>query len=304
MTTLSAKIQSTIARVADSLLSDPNLSDRTKTLYTQILLPFLNEYGRYPASSITRAEVAYYLQGRDHLSYRTQNLHHTVISRLFSHALELNVTDNNPAAHIKRRKPDKRKGESKEEHEFRYLSKSELKELYKRTQHSPRLSALVTLLHESGARIAEVLALDINDLAFEEGHFRVTGKGNRIRRCYFGDKTKKALTHYMKSHREHPHAALFTERSKRMCNVKRLTYHTAYKELREATKDSLALSHVGFHDLRHTFATERAEIVPLETLRALMGHQNIQTTLIYQKITSETAQESARIALKTLAERR
>jgi integrase/recombinase XerD len=39
----------------------------------------------------------------------------------------------------------------------------------------------------------------------------------------------------------------------------------------------------------------------LEVLRALLGHEKIQTTLIYQKITLRVARESAEEALEMLA---
>lgn len=57
---------------------------------------------------------------------------------------------------------------------------------------------------------------------------------------------------------------------------------------------------VRIHDLRHTFATERVGVMGIEELRALMGHENIQTTLRYQKVTSERAEEVARQALNSL----
>jgi site-specific recombinase XerD len=56
----------------------------------------------------------------------------------------------------------------------------------------------------------------------------------------------------------------------------------------------------GLHDLRHTFATERVGLMALEELRALMGHENIQTTLRYQKVTSLRAEEVAHKALNVL----
>jgi integrase/recombinase XerD len=42
------------------------------------------------------------------------------------------------------------------------------------------------------------------------------------------------------------------------------------------------------HDLRHTFATGRVGLMEIEELRALRGHENIQTTLRYQKRLSGT----------------
>jgi len=52
--------------------------------------------------------------------------------------------------------------------------------------------------------------------------------------------------------------------------------------------------------LRHTFATERVGMMGIEELRALMGHENIQTTLRYQKVTSKRAESVAKQALEKL----
>ncbi|MBC1281145.1 site-specific integrase, partial [Nostoc sp. UCD121] len=57
---------------------------------------------------------------------------------------------------------------------------------------------------------------------------------------------------------------------------------------------------IRIHDLRHTFATERVGLMGIEELRALMGHESIQTTLRYQKVTSQRAEVVAKSALKNL----
>jgi len=61
------------------------------------------------------------------------------------------------------------------------------------------------------------------------------------------------------------------------------------------------LQAIRIHDLRHTFATERVGLMAIEELRALMGHESIQTTLKYQKVTSQRAEEVAQLALRSLA---
>lgn len=66
------------------------------------------------------------------------------------------------------------------------------------------------------------------------------------------------------------------------------------------TRDEPLLKGVRIHDLRHTFATERVGLMGIEELRALLGHQHIQTTLRYQKVTSARAEEVAMQALKKL----
>jgi integrase/recombinase XerD len=47
-------------------------------------------------------------------------------------------------------------------------------------------------------------------------------------------------------------------------------------------------------------ATERVGLMGIEELRALMGHTDIQTTLRYQKITSERAESIAQKAFDQL----
>lgn len=65
-------------------------------------------------------------------------------------------------------------------------------------------------------------------------------------------------------------------------------------------EQSLLLEAVILHDLRHTFATERVGLMSIEELRNLMGHEKIQTTLRYQKVTSLRVEEVAQKALSFL----
>lgn len=65
-------------------------------------------------------------------------------------------------------------------------------------------------------------------------------------------------------------------------------------------RDTLELQKIRIHNLKHTFATERAELVAIEKLRALMGHESIRTTLRYKKVMSQRAEEVAQLALKNL----
>jgi integrase/recombinase XerD len=290
----------TLARVATELLSNPALLPKTKKSYEGVLLPLLEKLGQISIDQIKRPQIEDYLLNLTHVGYRTHNKHQTIITRLFNFAIEHEYIDVNPISHLKPKKPDFKQGEHSSDEPVRYLGEKELNSLYKLIANIPRLNALVTLLHESGARISEVLALNLKDINFSEQEFKVVGKGNKKRWCYFGDRTQSALSHYINGNREHPHEALFTERLVFKRSIRRLTYDSAYKEWKEVVRKYSTLSDARLHDLRHTFATERARVVPLEVLRALLGHENIQTTLIYQKITSQVAKEVAHNALKDL----
>lgn len=289
----------TVARVATELLNDPNLAPLTRKSYQGVLTPFVAQVGRHFVDKVERSQIEAYLQSLTDMNFRTHNRHHTIIKRLFTFAAERGYTAHNPAAYIKRKKPQVSQGEHGSDEEVRYLKKPELAALYKRSARNLRLHALITLLHESGARIAEVLALNTTDIDFKKCQFQVVGKGNKKRWCYFGEHSTTALKAYFQK-RDGTHEALFIERLARSARVRRLSYATAYREWKEITESHPTLRTAGFHNLRHTFATERVKLLPLEVLRALLGHENIQTTLIYQKITSEVSREEAHKALEGL----
>jgi integrase/recombinase XerD len=73
-----------------------------------------------------------------------------------------------------------------------------------------RLSALVHLLYSSGARIAEILALDLSDIDFTARKFQVIGKGNKQRWCFYNEDTDFCLNNYIKYYRHSQINALFT----------------------------------------------------------------------------------------------
>ena len=164
-----------------------------------------------------------------------------------------------------------------------------------------RTSALVRLLHRSGARISELLSLDLEAIDLEQHKFQVIGKGNRQRWCFYSEDAAEVLQKYVAGHRHPGSPALFTAQQYLSGEVNRLSYRSAHHNWKQLIKGHPELAGIRLHDLRHTFATERVGIVAIEELRALMGHQSIQTTLRYQKVTSGQAQNAAHKAFCELS---
>jgi integrase/recombinase XerD len=158
----------------------------------------------------------------------------------------------------------------------------------------------VHILHRSGARISEVLALDLENVDRTNRKFQVVGKGNKCRWCFYSQDAEQALEKYVRYYRDPDHLALFTAKQRFSGKITRLSYHTAYKHWVRLVQPIPELQGIRLHDLRHTFATERVGLMGIEELRALMGHDNIQTTLRYQKVTSSRAEIVAQKALDTL----
>jgi integrase/recombinase XerD len=265
-------------------------------------MPLLQEHGQMPIEIMTRQTLQDYLNELTNLAYTTHQRHQTIIQALFNFAVEQGYIKANPIARLKRRKPDREKGEHGTDDVIRYLSPEQLKVLYRVVGSNLRMNALVHLLHRTGARIDEILALDLEAINLTQRKFQVIGKGNKRRWCFYSEDADRALERYLKYGRHSGNAALFTAQQPFTREVSRMSYRTAHQCWTDLIVQSLELEGIRMHDLRHTFATERVGLMGIEELRALMGHQNIQTTLRYQKVTSHRAETVAQTALSLLAE--
>lgn len=112
------------------------------------------------------------------------------------------------------------------------------------------------LLHTSGARIAEVLALNFDDIDLKTRKFQVVGKGNKQRWCFYSEVASQSLNHYIKYYRHPNHTALFTAQQPKTLAVSRLSYRMAHKSWKSLIENIPELQGIRLHDLRHTFATD------------------------------------------------
>jgi len=286
-----------LATVTADFLNRPGYANSTLKSYELTLMPLLKKHGRIPIELLTREILEEYLESLSALSYTTHRRHQAILQSLLNFALERGNLKANPIAHLKLRKPNPAVGESHTDEVVRYLNPEQLQALYLSLKPDPRMYALVLLLHRTGARIAEVLALNLADLDLNDYKFQVIGKGNKRRWCFYSEDAADALERYVQHYRHAESPALFTARQPQSNIVSRLSYTTVYKAWKQLTLTITLLNDSRIHDLRHTFATERVGLMGIEELRALLGHQNIQTTLRYQKVTSARAQEVAKYAL-------
>lgn len=290
----------TLAALATQFLERTGLSSSTIRTYESILIPLLKQYGRWSVEIIDREILVQYLNDLKSVKFRTHHKHQAVITALFNFAVELGYIKSNPLSKLKKRKPDPSKNEHNSDEEVRYLSDEQLSMLYQTVKQDARMNALVHLLHSTGARIAEILALNLSDIDLINRRFQVVGKRNKKRWCFYSEVAGVVLNHYLKYYRHPESEALFTAQQPFTLKVSRLSYATAYKSLLELVSDIPLLESIRFHQLRHCYGTERAGILEISELRALMGHQNIQTTLRYSKITSKRAEEVAQQAFKKI----
>jgi integrase/recombinase XerD len=289
-----------LATVVTEFLDRPDLASQTVRSYESVLTPLLKQYGSWPIELIDRACLEAYLNNLKHLAYTTHRRHQATLQALFNFALEREYLRNNPIARLKHRKPDRNQGEHASDQTIRYLTPEQLKLLYQVVSKDRRIETLVRLLHRTGARISEILALNLTDLDLDNHRFQVVGKGNKQRWCFYSQDVTPSLESYLNYYRYENHQALFTAQQRLTKQITRLSYRTAFEAWKTLISGHSMLEGIRIHDLRHTFATERVGIIGIEELRALMGHQDIQTTLRYQTVTSQRAEIAAQKAFEKL----
>ncbi len=140
--------------------------------------------------------------------------------------------------------------------------------------------AIVELLYSSGLRLAELVALDVEDLDLDDATVRVTGKGRKIRVVPVGRYALGALRHWLglrASWAAPGERAMFVGRRGR-----RIAARTVQRRLHVLALRQGIGTRVHPHLLRHSFATHLLESSgDLRAVQELLGHADIGTTQIY-----------------------
>ena len=156
----------------------------------------------------------------------------------------------------------------------------EVLEIMRDNCRNSRDLAMIDLLTSSGMRVGEMVALNRDDINFNERECVVLGKGSKERIVYFDARTKIHLQNYLES-RIDTCSALFVSLTAphdrlQICGVER--------RLRELGK-KLSLPRVHPHKFRRTLATSAIDKgMPIEQVQQLLGHQKIDTTMHYAMV--------------------
>jgi len=147
--------------------------------------------------------------------------------------------------------------------------------------------AIVGLMLLHGLRSAEVLALNRDDVLLSEAQLRVRGKGNKFRFLPLAPETVQLLEHYLRLERPNPCSAALFVSLKGRARATRMTsagLRSLFRHHRQTTNIQLANP----HRFRHTFASDMIRAgMSLPALMQLMGHSDIQTTLVYVQVTPQ-----------------
>lgn len=133
--------------------------------------------------------------------------------------------------------------------------------------------ALISLFYSSACRISEVRQLNRADLDMENRSFRVIGKGQEERSCFFSEYAKQNIVNYLNS-RADALEPLFISRENNRWSKEAIEVY-----VKNLIAKAGINKHITPHSFRHSVLTNlRREGARLEDLQLLAGHKDISTT--------------------------
>ncbi|MGC9293406.1 MAG: tyrosine-type recombinase/integrase [Acidobacteriaceae bacterium] len=153
-----------------------------------------------------------------------------------------------------------------------------------------RDAVIMELLYGCGIRNAELVGLDLDDIAWANGSLLVRGKGRKQRYVPLGDVAAAAIRRYLPS-REGKLAAAGKQTPALLLNARlkgngRLTTRSVGRIVKQiATRRGLPAD-VHPHTLRHAFGTHMLEEgADLRAIQEMLGHARLSTTQRYTHLT-------------------
>jgi len=159
--------------------------------------------------------------------------------------------------------------------------------------------AILEFLYSTGARITEVVDLDVDDLHFaDDAVVRLFGKGSKERIVPVGGYAQRAVSDYLV--RSRPGLALKGKGTPALfLNQRggRLSRQSVWLLISKAAQRAGLNVEVSPHTLRHSFATHLLEGgADVRVVQELLGHASVTTTQIYTKVTVDSLREAYQLA--------
>ena len=168
---------------------------------------------------------------------------------------------------------------------------------------SLRDHAIIELLYGTGARVSEIVGIDMSDFSQSdlEGNpitvLKLRGKGSKERLVPIGSFAKSALDEYLvrirpnlltKSKSPRVETALFLNQ-----RGSRLSRQSAWQMISDAADATGLTGKVSPHVFRHSYATHLLDGgADIRVVQELLGHASVTTTQIYTLITIDKVREA------------
>ena len=194
------------------------------------------------------------------------------IAGFYKHAVEEELLEHSPAAHVRRPRVD---------YESRAvaLDRNELGALLVAAGLGPPFEhALISLLALNGLRVSEATGADIEHLGLERGHrtLTITRKGGKVVTIPLAPRTARAIDLAISERTGGP---VFLA-----ADGRRLDRHGAGRIVRKVARRAGITKAVTPHTLRHAFITAALDAgVPLRDVQEAASHPDPRTTMRYDR---------------------
>lgn len=168
-----------------------------------------------------------------------------------------------------------------------------------------RDQAMLELLYSSGARVSELIGININDLSsIDTSDGKVTtlklrGKGSKERIVPLGSFATKAVENYLVRVRPELASKSSKVTSALFLNSRgsRISRQSAWQMVLDAAEAAGVSEQVSPHVFRHSYATHLLDGgADIRVVQELLGHASVTTTQIYTLITIDKVRESYALA--------
>lgn len=218
---------------------------------------------------------------------RTKAHYLTVFNSFYKYLVFMDKIDVNPCDGIKSPRIEKKLPN--------YLTSEEIDKLFDLRLTKPidyRNKALLEVIYATGARISEVISLELNQIDFEECVIKVMGKGKKERIIPLGNTALNSLYIYISNYR-----AFLVKND--TCNYvflnkngTKISRQGVFKILKELANNAGIKKEISPHTLRHSFATNLLNNgADLRVIQELLGHENLETTEIYSHLQNKKIEE-------------
>lgn len=251
--------------------------DNTLRLYNMALKDFFYTVNK-KMSEITTNDIRVYLyitKKNRNICNRTLDSRRAILHSFFEWCANEGYVSANPCRNIRPIKYTRKEREP--------LSGMELEKV-RNACRTIREKALVEFLYSTGARVREVERVKLSDIDFVKGEVTLFGKGDKYRRSYLSERCKFYLNEYLKTRSDECMSVFLTERRPytglQKAGIERV--------IRDIGKRSGIGRHLYPHLFRHSMATDLLRRdVPVTDVQKILGHVNINTTMVYAKTLNE-----------------
>jgi site-specific recombinase XerD len=268
-------------------------SPRTIQYYDEKLRPFLNwleGQGVTDFTGITATHIRAFLLEREQAGRAAMTVHHhaACIKAFLNFLVSEELLPASPMRKVKMPKL--------EQEILPAFTPEDVKKLLAATK-DPRDTAIVLFLLDTGCRLSEFLALNVEDVDMKTGAVKIRlGKGMKGRVAFLGFKARKALNRYvMERGPAAPDEPLWLLKSLgRELTRERLT-RSGLRFLLDRLSERSSVAHCHPHTFRRTFALWSLRAgMNIYALQQIMGHSDLTMLRRYLALVEEDLAEAHR----------